>query len=356
MWGCAPCTVLPSTSIREGVGGGEDRPVAPPGLAHGHPAAHVQAEHGLDLRVVESALPDHERRPALLALRSALLGGLEEEDDRAGQARPQAREHLRRAEEHRGVGVVAAGVHHALRLAAEGQVVRLVDGKRVHVGAQRDDTAGAAAAEDPHDARPRHGVAHLEAEVAQPLGHEVARALLAVAELGVGVQVAAHGHHGGRDPLGGGADLRVGRAGAAGRGAAAAGGAREPAAASRASGGVMIRADEARSHLLRPELAPLARRASSPRSSRPMRTRTSSRTSCPTAAPILRTWRFLPSVRTISSQVEPWLPRRRRAASPRAVPRTRTFAGRVTVPSSSGRPSRSARRASPSGTPATRAW
>ena len=153
-------------------------------------------------------------RPALLALGRALLGGLEEEDDGAGQARPQAGQHLRRAEEDRGVGVVAAGVHDALRLAAEGQVVRLVDGERVDVGAQRDDAAGAAAAEDPHDARLRHGVAHLEAEVAQPLGHEVARALLAVAELGVRVQVAAHGHHGRRDPLRRGADLGVGSGGA----------------------------------------------------------------------------------------------------------------------------------------------
>jgi ATP-binding cassette, subfamily B, multidrug efflux pump len=44
------------------------------------------------------------------------------------------------------------------------------------------------------------------------------------------------------------------------------------------------------------------------------------------------------------------------AVPPRAVPRTRTFAGRVTVPSSSGSPSRRARIASASGTPATRAW
>ena len=44
------------------------------------------------------------------------------------------------------------------------------------------------------------------------------------------------------------------------------------------------------------------------------------------------------------------------AGAPRGVPRTRTFAGRVSVPSSSGRPSRRARSASPSGTPTTRAW
>ena len=51
----------------------------------------MQAEDGLDLRVVERALLDHERRPALLALRRSLLGGLEEEDDGAGEARPERR-------------------------------------------------------------------------------------------------------------------------------------------------------------------------------------------------------------------------------------------------------------------------
>ena len=173
----------------------------------------MQAEDGLDLRVVEGALPDHERRPALLALRRPLLGRLEEKDHGAGEARPQAGQHLGRAEEHRGVRVVAAGVHDALRLAAEGQVARLVDGESVDVGPQRDDTAGTAAAEDPHDARLRHGVAHLETEGAQPLGHQAARALLAVAQLGVRVQVTAHGHHRRRDPLGRGADLGVGSGG-----------------------------------------------------------------------------------------------------------------------------------------------
>ena len=108
------------------------------------------------------------------------------------------------------MSVVAAGVHDALRLAAEGEVVRLLDGQRVDVGAQGDDAPRLPAPEDSHDARLRHGVAHLEAEDAEPLRHEVARALLAVAELGVGVQVTAHGDDGRRDPLGGGADLGVG--------------------------------------------------------------------------------------------------------------------------------------------------
>ena len=69
--------------------------------------------------------------------------------------------------------------------------------------------------------------------------------------------------------------------------------------------------------------------ARSPSASAPMATRTSSRTSCPTAAHIRRTWRFLPSVRTISSQHPPSRP----------DPSARTTAGRDDVPSPRGTPS-----------------
>ncbi len=158
------------------------------------------------------------------------------------------------------MGVVAAGVHHALRLALEGQVVRLLDRQRVHVGAQRHDTAGEAAAQDADDARLRDRVAHLEAEVAQPLGHQVPGALLAVAELGVGVEVAAHGDHGRCDALGRGADRGVGSGGCA---AAAA---RRRARMSRIIGrppcrpdGYHTRARRAAGHLRGRQLAPLAR-------------------------------------------------------------------------------------------------
>ena len=127
-----------------------------------------------------------------------------------GRRGREAGQHLRRPEQHGRVGVVAAGVHDALHPAAEGEVVRLVEGESVHVRAQRDDAPRAAATEDPHDARLRHGVPHLEAQVAQALRHEVARPLLAVPELGVGVKVAPDGHDGRGDPLRRGADLGVG--------------------------------------------------------------------------------------------------------------------------------------------------
>ena len=237
MTSCSACTISAATGIgvdplprlgavdglprdldREGVARGEDGTVRPPGLAGLGPAAHVQAEHRLDLRLVESALRHHQGRPALLADGRPLLGRLEEEDDRAGQRRAQRHEDLGRAEEHRGVRVVAAGVHDSLGRAAVRHVVLLGDRQRVHVGAQGDDTAGPAAAQDADDTGAGHRVAHLEAERPQLVGDELPGALLAVAQLGVGVEVAPHRHHLRRDLLGGGKDRRVRGEGPGGRG------------------------------------------------------------------------------------------------------------------------------------------
>ena len=64
-----------------------------------------------------------------------------------------------------------------------------------------------------HDPGLRHGVANLEAEGAQPLRDQTTGALLAVAQLGVRMEVTADGHQGGRDTLGRGADLGVGNGG-----------------------------------------------------------------------------------------------------------------------------------------------
>ncbi len=210
MWGCAPWTVFPSTSIRkvseEAKIGPSVQPAWPTDtqLPTCRPkTASTFGSSSAPSFTMSGAPPSSPSGPPSSA-------GWNRRDDGAGETPPEAGQHLRRAEQHRRVGVVAAGVHDALHLAAEGQVVRLVDGESVHVGAQRDDAPRAAATENPHDAGLRHGVAHLEAEVAQTLGHEPARALLAVGELGVGVKVAPDGHDGRGDPLRGGADLGVG--------------------------------------------------------------------------------------------------------------------------------------------------
>ena len=125
-------------------------------------------------------------------------------------------EDLRRAQHDRGVRVVAAGVLHAGVLALVGDVVPLLDGQGVEVGAHGHHRARPPALQDADDARLGHGMPDLEAEGAQALRHELARADLAVAQLGMAMDVAPGLDEGGSQGLRGGADLRVGGGGGGG--------------------------------------------------------------------------------------------------------------------------------------------
>ena len=184
----------------EPVGGGHEGPGAVAEDAARQLGEDVQAEDHVRLRVVEDALLQHQLGAGRLLLDGhALLGGLEDEQDLAGEVLPHRDERPRGVEQHRDVGVVAAGVHHPDRLplpgrgrlAGERQVDLLGDRQRVHVGAQRDDRARPAALDHGHDAGPRHAGPRLEAERAEPLGDELRGLDLAVAELRVLVEVAA---------------------------------------------------------------------------------------------------------------------------------------------------------------------
>ena len=154
-------------------------------------------------RVVERALLEHQARAAALAGRRALLGGLEHEQHRAGQPVARARERLGDTEQDRGVRVVSARVHHAdlatligrANARRERKTGLLGDRQRIHVGAQRHDRALRGAAQHRHHARVRHLRAHVEAELAQPLRDERGGAHLAIAELGVLVQIAPPRDH-----------------------------------------------------------------------------------------------------------------------------------------------------------------
>ena len=120
-----------------------------------------------------------------------------------GSSALHARQHFGHAHQDRDVVVVAAGVHHAdllavvrrLRRRLERQVDLLGDRQRVHVGAQRHDLSGLAALEDADDAGLRDAGLHLEPERPKVLGDDLRRSDLAVAELGVLVDVAAPGDH-----------------------------------------------------------------------------------------------------------------------------------------------------------------
>ena len=81
---------------------------------------------------VEDALVDHQAGAV-----PALLARLEHEDHVAGELLAVRAQHPGGADEHRGVQVVAAGVHDAVDAAAELQAGLLLHRQRVHVAAQQ---------------------------------------------------------------------------------------------------------------------------------------------------------------------------------------------------------------------------
>ena len=108
---------------------------------------------------VEQALLDHRLRPA-----EPFLAGLEHQDHLARQVRPAIVEQAGRAEEHRDVGVVAAGVHRPVELRREVETGVLAQRQGVHVAAEEDGRAGPAARDDSHDRAERLPRAPLDAE------------------------------------------------------------------------------------------------------------------------------------------------------------------------------------------------
>ena len=104
---------------------------------------NVQCEGSVD--TVEHPLIDHVDRPA-----TPFLTRLEHETDAPGEFGPARREDPRRADEHRGVGIMAARMHHVVDLAREVEAGVLGHGQRVHVGAQQDGRPVEAAVEVGH--------------------------------------------------------------------------------------------------------------------------------------------------------------------------------------------------------------
>ena len=127
----------------------------------------------------------------------SLFRGLKDEHDRAWQLRFQPGQHLRRRHQHRGVRVVAAGVHHVhflsqirlLRFRGERKIDKLFDRKRVHVGTQRHGAPRLCAFENADDTRARDAGADLKAEAAQVISDELGGARLLIAEFRVLVNV-----------------------------------------------------------------------------------------------------------------------------------------------------------------------
>ena len=104
--------------------------------AHGQARRIVHAVDLADAEAVDQAVVDHR-----LAAGAALLRRLEDHRRRAVEV-ARLGEIFGGAEQHRGVPVVAAGVHEARRLGRMREAGRLGDRQRVHVGADADHAAG----------------------------------------------------------------------------------------------------------------------------------------------------------------------------------------------------------------------
>jgi len=165
-----------------------------------HAGVHVEPEDRAHVRRLQRAVLDHARRTG-----AALLGRLEQQlhvPTRWALTRQQRR----RPEQHGGVGVVAAQVGHPRHRRRVGHVVGLLDGQRVHIGAQRHGRAVGTALDQAGEAgASRQGRRGPQAEFVQALTHEGGGGVLLVGELGMGVQVTAPGDEVGSQVVGGAA-------------------------------------------------------------------------------------------------------------------------------------------------------
>ena len=130
----------------------------------------------LDAEAVHQPVLDHG-----VGAGTALLGRLEDHDRVAGEI-PGLGEIAGRAQQHGGVAVMTAGMHQARRLGGMGQIGRLLDRQRVHVGAKPDHLdlalAGLPALDDADDAGlAKAGGDLVAAEFAQAVRHECCSAV-----------------------------------------------------------------------------------------------------------------------------------------------------------------------------------
>ena len=145
------------------------------------------------MHAVDKGAGETREQPVLdhrLGAAQALLGGLEDEIHRAVEI-AGLREVARRAQQHRGMAVMAAGVHAARRLAAMGEIIGLVHRQAVHVGAQADRDLAIAPPEHANHAGAADVAMHLDAPFGELRCNDVGGAPLLEADLGMGVNVAA---------------------------------------------------------------------------------------------------------------------------------------------------------------------
>ena len=182
------------------VGRGHERPGAVADLAGRRAGRHVQAEDRVGPRIVEHALLDHHARaPPSSPAGAPSSAGWKMNFTVPGRSLAHAGQHLGHAQQDRGVGVVAAGVHHADLLAVVGRRPSSANGRSTSSVTGSASMSARSATTGPGLPPLRMPttpvcatpVPHLEAERLQVLGRPGRRADLAVAELRMGVDVAS---------------------------------------------------------------------------------------------------------------------------------------------------------------------
>ena len=127
MWGCAPWTVLPSTSMRKVSEEAKIGPSLQPAWPTDTQLPTCRPKTASTFGSSSAPSFTMSAAPPSSPSGAPSSAGWKRKTTVPGRSRLQPGEHLGRAEQDRRVGVVAAGVHDALRLAAERQVVRLLD-------------------------------------------------------------------------------------------------------------------------------------------------------------------------------------------------------------------------------------
>ena len=143
----------------------------------------MQGEDGRGLRVEQSAL-GHQ----IPARGDDLLPRLEDEAYRAPQLRLQPAQDHGRAQEHRRVPIVAAGVHSSGALGLVGQAGLLLQGQRVHVGPHGDVRAGLGTLEQRDHIRAQERRTRLQTQLLQGALDQGRRLVLLERQLGLPVQ------------------------------------------------------------------------------------------------------------------------------------------------------------------------
>ena len=173
----------------KGIHRGHDRPGAHRELARIELRKVVHAIDGIYGEALEQSVVDHH-----LGAAGQLFGGLEDEADGAVEL-ARLGQVLGGAKQHRGVPIVAAGMHLAVVARAVRHLVRLKQGKRVHVGAQADRARRVARAQRADDAGSGEAAVDLDSERFELGGHDAGGPRLLEGELGMGVDILAPRRH-----------------------------------------------------------------------------------------------------------------------------------------------------------------